>query len=66
MMKYSLNVKIEIEDETIFNDSVKCSYTPKVFTAPNGPEELPWLDKKQRMKNKAICKYCTYRECCLE
>ena len=41
----------------MFNDSVNCSYTPKVFTTPNGPEELPWLDKKQRMKNKAICKY---------
>lgn len=31
----------------MFNDSVNCSYTPKVFTTPNGPEELPWLDKKQ-------------------
>lgn len=67
MMEYDISVKIEKEDKTIFNDSVNRPYRMKLFASDKGPEELPQRgDKGQRIKNKAICKYCAYREICPE
>lgn len=65
-MDYGVNVKIEIEDGSYINDSANSPYRMKLFAADKGPEELSQCDKKQGMKNKAICKYCIHYESCLE